>query len=202
MSAVQSRRWLRIALAILAPAVLLATLRPWTVVPIQTAAPRAFEPASYVASIWDSRVLPEAEASAIELQTFLAGQVSRGDARAVFVKGHATIADVDRTSRVGRARLTLPWTRDGHAAIQIGPVLRGTAVRDALAFIRFTDFVNQLEFAAVASALNDRVINDVLQRTSELAPGVDVTFVGAVPVSASAQTIDIVPVKLVVGGAR
>ena len=37
------------------------------------------------------------------------------------------------------------------AAIQIGPVLRGTALRDALEFVRFTDFVNQFEFAGVAN---------------------------------------------------
>ncbi len=78
--------------------------------------------------------------------------------RAVFVKGTATVAEIDRKSRIGLARLRLPWAKDGQAAaIQIGPVLRGTALRDALEFVRFTDFVNQLEFAGVANALNDRV---------------------------------------------
>ena len=75
----------------------------------------------------------------------------------MFVKGTATVADVDRKSRIGLARLRLPWATDAQtAAIQIGPVLRGTALRDALDFVRFTDFVNQLEFAGVANALNDR----------------------------------------------
>jgi predicted lipoprotein len=122
-----------------------------------------------------------------------------GSVRAVFVKGTAKIAEVDRKSRVGLARLALPWATDRQAAIQIGPVIRGTALRDALDFIRFTDFINQLEFASVAGALNDRVVIQVLQDQSSIVAGADVTFVGAVPTSAAAQTLEIVPVKLSVG---
>jgi predicted lipoprotein len=191
----------RSVIAIIVVGVALAILRPWTVVPIHTATTRTFEPASYVASIWDSRVLPTAERSAIELEAFMQGQASAGPARAVFVKATAKVADVDRSSRVGLAHLTLPWQKGGRgAAIQIGPVIRGTAVRDALDFMRFTDFVNQLEFAGVASALNDRVLNAVLDTSSGVVSGVDITFVGAVPVSASTQTLEIVPVRLTVAG--
>jgi predicted lipoprotein len=53
---------------------------------------------------------------------------------------------------------------DGRAdiSIQIGPVLRGTALRDATGIVRFTDFVNQLQFADVANELNSRVLKTVL----------------------------------------
>jgi len=181
----------------------LAILRPWTIVPIQTAAAGTFEPAKYVASIWSSRVVPTAESSAVELKEFMESPdpKARGS-KAMFVKGRAKVTEVDRKSRVGLARLELPWAKDRQAAIQIGPVIRGTALRDALDFIRFTDFVNQLEFASVAGALNDRVVMQVLQDQPGIVAGADVTFVGAVPVSASAQTIEIVPVKLNVGAGR
>ena len=191
-----------IAIAVVVAA--LAVLRPWTVVPIRTAAARTFEPAGYIASIWESRVLPNAEKNAIDLQAFIPQSPDTkvggsGAKRAVFVKGTAKVANVDRTSRVGLARLMLPGTTGGQAvAIQIGPVIRGTALRDALDFIRFTDFVNQLEFAAVAGALNDHVVNAVLEATPALTSGVTVTFIGAVPVSVSTQTLEIVPVKLTV----
>ena len=152
-------------------------------------------------------MLPTAEGAAFDLQAFMQGapdlkvRGSGGNAvRAVFVKGTAKVADVDRKSRVGLARLALPWAKDGQAAIQIGPVIRGTAVRDALDFIRFTDFVNQLEFAGVAGALNDNVITAVLQTAPGVVSGAEVTFVGAVPVSASTRTLEIVPVKLTVAG--
>jgi predicted lipoprotein len=174
----------------------LAILRPWTVVPIHTATPRGFEPVSYVTSIWDSRVLPTADRSAIDLKSFLRERTSTSGARAVFVKGTATVDEIDRKSRVGLARLAFTGMPHGHVAdLQIGPVIRGTALRDALDFIRFTDFVNQLEFAGVASALNDHVVSSVLQTTTDLVSGAEVSFVGAVPVSGA---LEIVPVKLAV----
>ena len=83
-------------------------------------------------------------------------------------------------------------------------MLRGTALRDALDFIQFTDFVNQLEFASVANALNNRVLSDVIGRVNidDLA-GRDVTFVGAVPLGGASETIEIVPVRLrLSGGAK
>jgi predicted lipoprotein len=208
MNARAARRAGRVAVAMGLVAAALAIVRPWTVVPIQSTPAETFDPHQYVTSIWDSRVLPTALQSAIDLQTFMTtpgGAAAAGSApRAVFVKGTATVSDVDRKSRIGVARLRLPWTADAqHAAIQIGPVLRGTALRDALEFIRFTDFVNQLEFAGVANALNDRVATGVLAgvNVDDLA-GRAVTFVGAVPASGARAALEIVPVQLmVVGGA-
>ena len=191
---------MKTAVAIVVIAAALAIVRPWTVVSNRTTTGRTFDPASYVTSIWESRVIPSAERSAIDLEAFMQGAAVSGTPRAVFVKGTARIADVDRSSRVGLARLKLPWQKDGRgAAIQIGPVIRGTAVRDALDFIRFTDFLNQLEFAGVAGALNDRVLNTVLDRPVNA--GSEVTFLGAVPKSTSGEIVEIVPVKLTVAGA-
>jgi predicted lipoprotein len=223
MKTKRSRRALRVAVAVAIAAGVLALLRPWTVVPIETTAERTFDPKGYVASVWDSQVLPTADRIAIELQTFMeradlkvgsstsdgtdlkVGSSIGGGTRAVFVKGTASIAEVDRKSRIGLARLRLPWAESGQAAaIQIGPVLRGTALRDALEFIRFTDFVNQLEFAGVANSLNERVMTNVLAAVNadDLA-GREVTFVGAIPLGGGSATLEIVPVRLqVAGGTR
>jgi predicted lipoprotein len=85
-------------------------------------------------------------------------------------------------------------------AIQIGPVLRGTALRDALPFVRFTDFVNQLEFAAVANALNDRVLAEVIDGVEvDGLAGREVEFVGASP-ARSGAVVEIVPVLLGISG--
>jgi predicted lipoprotein len=212
MTRTRSRRALKLGLAVAAVAGLLAMLRPWTVVPIQTTAERTFNSKDYAASVWESRVLPTADRFAIELQTFMesqtlgpdlkAGSSIAGRTRAVFVKGTATVADVDRKSRIGLARLRLLWAKDGQsAAIQIGPVLRGTALRDALEFIRFTDFVNQLEFAGVANALNERVLTDVLASVNaDGLAGREIVFVGAVPLAGASSTLEIVPVRLMVAG--
>jgi predicted lipoprotein len=210
MTSKRSRGALRFGLAVVVVAGLLAILRPWTVVPIQTTTARTFDAKEYVASIWESRVLATAEMSAVDLQAFMQSAQGTGAAgghatRAAFVKGATTVTGVDRHSRIGLARLRLPWANDGQAAaIQIGPVLRGTALRDALEFIRFTDFVNQLEFAGVANALNERVLTSVLGAVNaDELTGREVTFVGAVPVAAAGSTLEIVPVQLhLAGGAR
>ena len=224
----RSRRGLKAALVVALVAGVLAILRPWTVVPIQSTPAGMFDPNGYVTSIWESRVLPTAQSSAIELRAFMESQAVRADlkvgssmgdataTRAVFVKGTATVAEIDRKSRIGLARLRLPWAKDAQAAaIQIGPVLRGTALRDAIEFVRFTDFVNQLEFAGVANALNDRVVNGVLAAVNiDQLAGREVTFVGAVNKGVGTVftsdvksvptpfTFEIVPVYLQVVGAR
>jgi predicted lipoprotein len=47
--------------------------------------------------------------------------------------------------------------------MQIGPVLRGTSIRDGSGYIPFNQFVNQIEYADVGEELNNRVLNTVLK---------------------------------------
>ena len=192
---------LKVVLAGVLVAAVLAILRPWTIVPMQSTPAGKFDPQSYVASAWDARVLPTALGAAIDLRAFMetaAADPAGSGPRAVFVTGTATVVEIDRGSRIGLARLRLPWASDGQrAALQIGPVLRGTALRDALPFIRFTDFINQLEFASVANALNDRVVSGVLPPVNvDGLAGREVAFVGAVPATGSRAVLEIVPVQL------
>jgi predicted lipoprotein len=205
MTSTRSRRAFRGAIVVALAAGVLAVLRPWTVVPIQSDTKEAFDPERYVESIWSARVLPEADRATVEWPMVTQGMVGafRTDGRqvrAIFVKGTARVAEVDRKSRVGLARLQSLQATDKSAAIQIGPVLRGTALRDALDFIQFTDFVNQLEFAAVANALNARVLSHVIGPLDlDGLAGREITFVGAVALGAT-STLEIVPVRLHVSG--
>ncbi len=113
------------------------------------------------------------------------------------------VTDVNLESRAGQALVRI----DGSAApatvaIQVGPVLRGTALRDALGFVRFTDFVNQFDFAAVANALNERVLTTVLGPVDVRGlSGQRVSFTGAVSRDTrAAATLEIVPIRLAVAG--
>lgn len=140
--------------------------KPWTVRPLVETdnsgpRPETFDAGAYVAGIWSTQVLPKAKSSSTELRDALAGGAADGSP--VFVRAHGTIVRVDRTSRVGLALLDLhPGDGVPDVAVQIGPVLRGTALRDALPFIRFGDFANQVQFADVANALNAQVTTTVL----------------------------------------
>ena len=47
--------------------------------------------------------------------------------------------------------------------IQIGPVIRGTAIRDVLDFVKFNDFTNQIDFAQFGKAFNTYINDHVLK---------------------------------------
>jgi predicted lipoprotein len=76
-------------------------------------------------------------------------------------------------TRVEDGRLML----DSGITVLTGPVIRGTALRDALPFIQFSQFTNQLEYARVANALNDRAVK--VAQTSQVKAGDTVRYVGA-----------------------
>lgn len=48
------------------------------------------------------------------------------------------------------------------ATVQIGPVVRGTALRDSLDFITFGDFTNQIDYAKFGKSLNSFVVETEL----------------------------------------
>jgi predicted lipoprotein len=48
------------------------------------------------------------------------------------------------------------------AAIQVGPILLGTDVRDAMPFINFNQFLNQVNYGEVALAINARILRMTL----------------------------------------
>lgn len=178
--------------------------KPWTVRPIEdrgqgaTAAAGRMDAAAYVDSIWATRVLQEARTSAVDMRSAAAGtSTSRS---AVFVRGTGTVARVDVGSRVGLAFVDLaPGDGRPDVSIQIGPVLRGTTVRDALPFIQFGDFANQLAFADVANALNARVLSSVLGTVDAASlEGRHISFWGATRLDAASgeRLPEVVPVIL------
>jgi predicted lipoprotein len=78
-------------------------------------------------------------------------------------------------------------------------VLRGTALRDATGLVRFTDFVNQLQFADVANELNDRVLKTVLSPVDRATlKGKTVSFVGALAADpdAAPPLREVTPIRL------
>src|SRR5690606_29985297 len=100
---------------------------------------------------------------------------------------------------------------DGTAEVSIivGPLIKisqRAAVRDAVGFIAYGNFVNQQEFADVANAMGDRILQMLMGELGvdnpdairEIEPaqleGKRVTFRGAFTLS-SADNIEIVPVQ-------
>jgi predicted lipoprotein len=171
---------------------------PWTVRPIDAEkeapeGPAAVSPAAYVDSIWAAKLVPAVLNAAVDARTLMDAlaaspedaQVRYGHREAngpmyFIVKGAGVVTSVDARSRNGLAFVDLaPFDRRADLSIQIGPVLRGTSLRDATGIVRFTDFVNQLQFADVGNELNDRVLKTVLASLDKAKlKGSVVTFAG------------------------
>jgi len=198
---------LRLGLGVIAVTIVLAVMRPWTIRPIHTSPTELFDAEAYVASIWP-RLLEEADRSAVDVTTIRATPpemvgVSPPTRRALLVTGMGVVSRVELGSRVGLAHVQVEGLPAQSIAIQVGPILRGTALRDALPFIRFTDFPNQVDFAAVASSIHRRVLRDVLAPIDvEALSGRKVSFTGAVMIddARADSTLEIVPAILRVDG--
>jgi predicted lipoprotein len=182
---------------ILAPVVVVALLRPWTVRPLDGARRVAFDARTFAVSAWP-RVLREATQTAGDVSE-LAIQAGSSPAQARFLKGTGVVVAIDRQSRVGVMRVQVATSKPALVAIQIGPVIRGTALRDASSFIRFSDFTNQFEFAGAATALNDHALRSVVGAMPvDTLVGRTVTFIGAISRSPLREdgAIEIVPAQL------
>jgi len=193
----QRRRFVASALWIAAPVLLIAILRPWTVRPLESRKTAAFDPGSFVAAAWP-RLLREAAQTAVEVS---AVSLSPGASpvKAQFLQGTGVVAAIDRRSRVGVLRVQPSGSGSRMVAIQIGPVVRGTALRDASGFINFSDFTNQFDYAGAANALNDYALRIVVGGLSvDALQGRTILFTGAAGTSPLRDdgAIEIVPVQL------
>lgn len=152
-----------------------------------------FEAKRFVASLWDSRVLPMVRDKAVDAATVLAALAKDPDAAGkryghrllagdgpwnFVVHGEGTIKAAE--TKLRHATLTVEVSGQS-VVLQIGPVIFGTALRDALPFISFGEVVNQIQFAQVSRELNDRAT--AMARAgldiAKLVPGARVAFAGA-----------------------
>jgi predicted lipoprotein len=183
---------------IVAPALLVAVLRPWTIRPLGGGETAAFDAGTFAVSAWP-RVLREATQTASDVSELAIQAGPSSSANPRFLKGTGVVGAVDRQSRVGVMRVQVSSSTPATVAIQVGPVIRGTAVRDASTFIQFSDFTNQFDFAGAANALNDHVLRTVIGPIPvDTLVGRTITFIGAIGKSPLREdgAIEIVPVQL------
>jgi predicted lipoprotein len=172
----------------------------------------AFDPGAYVDKMWDSKVVPTLKSEAVDAPILLAAiakdpeeagkkyghRAGEGNPWSYEIKGTGKVTSVDTSSRHGLMTLEIPGQGTNYSVtVQIGPVVFGTALRDSLPFIHFGDFVNQLQFAKISRALNDRAVKEAeTSFDAKTAEGATVTFVGATTVNSASSPIQITPVVL------
>jgi predicted lipoprotein len=179
---------------------------------------QGFDAVASVESVWTAKVLPYFARDAVELGPVLAALEEDAEAAGAkfgrrpdtegspwsfAVKGQGVVVSVNTASRAGSMVVTIDaLSGPREVTLQIGPVVRGTAIRDNLPFVSFGDVTNQIQFAQLSRAFNDRAVGAIHATAAALKAGTPVEFTGAMNVSASDETVLITPVTLKPAGAR
>jgi predicted lipoprotein len=172
----------------------------------------AFDAKQYVDSVWKDKVLPTVDQQAVDAATLLpalasdqeaaskqyGSQAGTGSPFAFLVRGSGTVTEVDEDSPSHPVTVQVDGLKGDGSTVQVvtGPVIAGTALRDAVKFIKFSDFTNQLDYADAGTQLNAKVKTEVLAKVDPKSlVGKKVDFAGAFSLVAPGAVL-IVPTQL------
>lgn len=173
-----------------------------------------FDPTTVATNFWKEKSADYFENSAVDLVTLLTeangdltsvaakyGHYSMGDQGELsfIVKGSGTITQVKNKLRSGYLSLDVDGnSQDIKIRLQIGPVFKGSAVRDSISLISYKDYKNQIEWAQVSVAFHELIIKEIIsQLDMATLEGKQVDFIGCFTVN-RADLLQITPVKLTV----
>jgi predicted lipoprotein len=139
----------------------------------------AFNPDRMVEEMWSSKVLPYLEGKAGTFQEV--SQLAASDAKAAgekygnprkqanspwtFVaRVEGKIVASNTQSRAATVDVDVDGDGKADVRAQIGPAMRGTALRDALDFVDFNSFKNQIDFAQFGKSFNTYANSNVLSK--------------------------------------
>jgi Predicted periplasmic lipoprotein len=167
-----------------------------------------------VATIWQEKLVPQTvqmARPATELMTALQAEkdfdtacqkegyrTQEENPCVFFVKVSGKIDSIDTTSRSGKMTLLEP---DGQrAAVQIGPTIRGTTLRDGYKGLSYSDFNDQVLYGSFGRAINDQAMKMI--SAAQLKKGQNVEVYGVFSAWDIPTTLaDITPAKIsVIGG--
>ena len=174
------------------------------------AGPGADPIAELVETTFDAKLVPALTEKAVDLATLRnaiksdldkAGQsqgVRVGGAGGGWnfaVKGSATVVDENRASKAATADIDLDGDGTSDATLQLGPVVKGTALRDTTALYDFSTFRDQIEYAKLGRALNDKAVSKLPSADVPL-KGKKISFLGAVVIRSASEKPLVVPVSI------
>jgi predicted lipoprotein len=133
-----------------------------------------------VAAIWDLAAVPELTEKAVDLTAFLKeangdlksladkyGKYSMGTSGELSytVKATATVTEVNTEKKAGYMVVTLAdYTGPIIIKLQTGTVFKGSAVRDSLNIIKFEDYKNQVDYAAVSQSIHKIIQTTIIDQ--------------------------------------
>jgi len=136
---------------------------------------KGFDAKAYVENIWKSKIIPTVSNEAKDI-TFILDELFKNKEIAeekyggrsgtgsysFMIKGNGEVTSLNTASRVGTISIKLEKSYDSEIYITLGPVIKKDSIRDAVKFIKFNDFVNQLDFADVSRIIKVRVLNEII----------------------------------------
>ncbi len=137
-----------------------------------------FNATDSVQGMWESAEA-NIEEKAVDLPTFLGeaegdlkslvdkyGKYSMGTSGSISyaVKGSGVVEEVNQEKKAGYMTVKLDGYEGSEVIkIQIGSIYKGSSTRDTLDIIRFGDYTNQEEWAAVSQELHSQIDANVIQ---------------------------------------
>ncbi|MDD3212873.1 MAG: DUF2291 family protein [Eubacteriales bacterium] len=176
----------------------------------------------YCVDNWDTKVVPTIKERAVELTEFVkdaetdltatgieyGNRANETSAWSFCVKGDAKVLDIENAEKPNKTLLILdlaPFDGQPDAKLFYGRVFSSNiknAIRDGVGFLHLDDFENQVEFADLTTAFNNKVKNDVLSQYEATAlKGEELTFYGCISLTeATYENMVVIPVELQVAG--
>lgn len=167
---------------------------------------------------FDSKLIPHVRDSALpiaELQSVLAnGLDAAGDAHGMRgagigaawnfpVTGTGTVVNSKLDSRARWLGLDIDGDGSQDIRVQLGPVIKGTALRDVAPFYNFDAFRDQIEFAKLGRAINDQIKDMIDVGTAETPEdlaaklsGKSVDFTGVIPLRSTGEAMVLTPIDV------
>lgn len=177
---------------------------------------KAFDPVAQVESVWSARVLPEMKSRAGELGALRKAMAASLDAAGaqhgfrergpgapwnMVTRLKGRIVSVDVEASAGKIGVDVDGDGQVDAEVQVGPVMRGTSIRDSLSFISFTSYANQIDFAQLANAFNKKAFATALKNLPrEALKGREVELTGVFTTEDGTLMPLVTPVELTLGG--
>ena len=171
--------------------------------------PAGFNAEAYASGLWTTKGLPHFADSARPVTEVIPAIVAdftaagtkygysagEGSPWSFIVSGTGTVTTKNTASRAGTLELAVTGLTEP-VVLQIGPVIRGNAVRDALPFVSFKDFTNQIEYANAGKALTALALSGITAGVEAIAVGDVVSFTGAISMASASDRLQITPVVL------
>lgn len=172
----------------------------------------------YTIDNWDSKVIPAIYERAVDIPAFLAAvstdldatgrehgnRANETSAWSFCVKGEARVLEIENGDKPNKTTLSLdvaPYDDKADFRLHYGKVFSSNiknAVRDGVGFLKLDDFTNQVEFADLTTAFNNKIKNEIILMTDAGAyAGKTISLYGCISLQdTKPESLLIVPVQL------